>query len=163
MVEADVRVALLARAGAARDQLRRALDELGASLVAEGDPAELDPADVIGKSPTLVIVSLEPAIESALDRFDDLMSLPNVEVMYDDAEVTRQLDGWDLNRWARHLGSQRAADPTAYSRCLSFLRTALRMVHGPRARNPGKKCPTHERRAAISGSVPSVAILPGGW
>ncbi len=106
MVEADVRVALLARAGAARDQLRRALDELGASLVAEGDPAELDPADVIGKSPTLVIVSLEPAIESALDRFDDLMSLPNVEVMYDDAEVTRQLDGWDLNRWARHLAAK---------------------------------------------------------
>lgn len=106
MVEADVRVALLARAGAARDQLRRALDELGASLVAEGDPAELDPAEVIGKSPTLVIVSLEPAIESALDRFDDLMSLPNVEVMYDDADVTRQLDGWDLNRWARHLAAK---------------------------------------------------------
>lgn len=106
MAEADVRVALLARAGAARDQLRRALDELGASLVAEGDPAELDPSDVIGKSPTLIIVSLEPAIEPALDRFDDLMSLPNVQVMYDDAEVTRQLDGWDLNRWARHLAAK---------------------------------------------------------
>lgn len=106
MAEADVRVALLARAGSARDQLRRALDELGASLVAEGDPAELDPAEVIGKSPTLVIVSLEPAIEPALDRFDDLMALPNVEVMYDDAEVTRQLDGWDLNRWARHLAAK---------------------------------------------------------
>lgn len=106
MAEADVRVALLARAGSARDQLRRALDELGASLVAEGDPAELDPADVIGKSPTLVIVSLEPAIEPALDRFDDLMALPNVQVMYDDAEVTQQLDGWDLNRWARHLAAK---------------------------------------------------------
>ncbi|MFT3805850.1 chemotaxis protein CheB [Arenimonas sp.] len=106
MAEADVRVALLARAGAARDQLRRALGELGASLVAEGDPAELDPAEVIGKSPTLVVVSLEPAIEPALDRFDELMSLPNVEIMYDDAEVTRQLDGWDLNRWARHLAAK---------------------------------------------------------
>lgn len=106
MAEAEVRVALLARAGAARDQLHRALGDLGADLVAEGDPAELDPADVIGKSPTLVVVSLEPAIESALDRFDDLMALPNVQVMYDDAEVTRQLDGWDLNRWARHLAAK---------------------------------------------------------
>jgi chemotaxis response regulator CheB len=26
--------------------------------------------------------------------------------MYDDAEVTRQLDGWDLNRWARHLAAK---------------------------------------------------------
>jgi chemotaxis response regulator CheB len=106
MAEADVRVALLARAGAARDQLHRALNELGATLVAEGDPIELDPADVAAKSPTLIVVSLEPAIESALDRFDDLLSQHGVEVMYDDAEVTRQLDGWDLNRWARHLAAK---------------------------------------------------------
>lgn len=106
MPEPGVRVALLARAGAARDQLRRALCELGATLVAEGDPAELDPAEVAGQAPTLVVVSLEPAIEAALDRFDDLLSQHGVEVMYDDAEVTRQLDGWDLNRWARHLAAK---------------------------------------------------------
>lgn len=106
MAEADVRVALLARAGAARDQLHRALNDLGATMVAEGDPAELDPADVAAKSPTLIVVSLEPAIEAALDRFDDLLSQHGVEVMYDDAEVTRQLDGWDLNRWARHLAAK---------------------------------------------------------
>jgi len=26
--------------------------------------------------------------------------------MYDDAEVTKNLEGWDLNRWARHLASK---------------------------------------------------------
>ena len=105
MAEA-VRVALLARPGNAREQLHRALTELGAVLVAEGDPAELDPATVIGQSPNLVLVSLEPAIEASLDRFDALLATPGVEVMYDDAEVTRQLDGWDLNRWARHLAAK---------------------------------------------------------
>lgn len=106
MVESTVRVALLARPGNARDQLRRALTELGATLVAEGDPSELDPGTVAANSPTLVLVSLEPAIEAALDRFDDLLATPGVEVMYDDAETTRQLDGWDLNRWARHLAAK---------------------------------------------------------
>lgn len=106
MAEAAVRIALLARPGSARDQLHRALTDLGAILVAEGDPAELDPVQVAGLSPSLVLVSLEPAIESALDRFDALLATPGVEVMYDDAEVTRQLDGWDLNRWARHLAAK---------------------------------------------------------
>jgi len=106
MAEAAVRVALLARPGEAREQLRRALAELGAQLVAEGDPSELDPAEVAGQSPSVVLVSLEPAVEDALDRFEDLLARPGVEVMYDDAEVTRQLDGWDLARWARHLAAK---------------------------------------------------------
>lgn len=106
MADSAVRVALLARPGDARDQLRRALAELGAELVAEGDPGELDPVAVAGHSPTLVLVSLEPAIEDALDRFGDLFATPGVEVMFDDAEVTRQLDGWDLARWARHLAAK---------------------------------------------------------
>lgn len=106
MAEVAVRVALLARPGDARDQLRRALAELGAELVAEGDPAELDPGEVAGHSPRAVLVSLEPAIEDALERFDDLLGQPGVAVIYDDAEVTRELDGWDLARWARHLAAK---------------------------------------------------------
>lgn len=106
MVDAGVRVALLARSGTARDQLRRALLEAGAQIVAEGDPSELDPEQVAGQAPTVYLVSLEPAIETALERFDELLAAPGVEVMFDDAEVTAKLDGWDLNRWARHLVSK---------------------------------------------------------
>jgi len=106
MLDAPVRVALLARPGEARDQLRKALAELGAELVAEGDPAELDPGQVAGQNPSVVLVSLEPAVEESLARFDELLAAPGIEVMYDDAEVTGQLDGWDLARWARHLASK---------------------------------------------------------
>lgn len=106
MLESPVRVALLARPGEARDQLRRALAELGAQMVAEGDPAELDPGIVAGEKPSVVLVSLEPAMEDALARFDELLGAPGIEVMYDDAEVTRSLDGWDLARWARHLAAK---------------------------------------------------------
>jgi len=106
VADAGVRVALLARAGKARDQLHRALGEAGALIVAEGDPSELDPGQVAAQAPSVYLVSLEPAIETALDRFDELLAADGVEVMFDDAEVTARLDGWDLNRWARHLTSK---------------------------------------------------------
>lgn len=106
MLESPVRVALLARPGDARDQLRRALADLGAHLVAEGDPAELDPVAVAGERPAVVLVSLEPALEDSLAPFEDLLATRGIEVMYDDAEVTRLLDGWDLARWARHLAAK---------------------------------------------------------
>jgi chemosensory pili system protein ChpB (putative protein-glutamate methylesterase) len=102
----QVRVALLARAGQARDQLHRALEEAGAVIVSEGDPGELDPKDVAEKLPKVFLVSLEPAIEKSLERFDSLFEREGVEVMFDDAEVTSKLDGWDLNRWARHLAGK---------------------------------------------------------
>jgi chemotaxis response regulator CheB len=102
----SARIALLARPGGAREQLRKALTDLGAELVAEGDPSELDPAQVASLKPNIVLVSLEPAVEAALERFDGLLSNDDVEVMYDDAEVTKNLEGWDLNRWARHLAAK---------------------------------------------------------
>jgi chemotaxis response regulator CheB len=102
----EVRVALLGRDPGVLDQLKRALADAGARLVAEGDPAQLDPASVADAAPGVVVVSLEPAIEDALERFDDLFARPGVEVVFDDAEVTRGLGGWDLNRWARHLAAK---------------------------------------------------------
>ena len=78
----------------------------GAVIVAEGDPGELDPKDVSEKLPKVFLVSLEPAIEKSLERFDSLFEREGVEVMFDDAEVTSKLDGWDLNRWARHLAGK---------------------------------------------------------
>jgi len=41
-----------------------------------------------------------------LDKFDELLGSSNIEVVYDDAEVSGQLNGWDLNRWARHLAAK---------------------------------------------------------
>ncbi len=106
MADAAVRVALLARAGESRDQLRKALQDLGAELVCEGDPSELSPSQVSGLNPRVMVVSLEPATEAALDKFDDLLGSANIEVIYDDAEASAHLSGWDLNRWARHLAAK---------------------------------------------------------
>ncbi len=106
MVDTVVRVALLARAGESRDQLRSALKDLGAELVCEGDPSELSPSEVSALKPRVMVVSLEPATEAALDKFDDLLGSAHIEVIYDDAEASAHLSGWDLNRWARHLAAK---------------------------------------------------------
>jgi hypothetical protein len=101
-----LKVALLARAGDAREQLKRAITDLGAELVVEADPNDLAPGALASAGATTVLVSVEPAVEAALDRLDDDLLAPAINVMYDEAETTSKLSGWDLNRWARHLAAK---------------------------------------------------------
>lgn len=98
------RVALLARDGAAREQLRHALAESGAELVCESDPTAFSQAQFDALNPDVVLVNLEPddsdeALEALLAGFD-------TEVIFNDADASRGLEGWDLARWARHLASK---------------------------------------------------------
>jgi chemosensory pili system protein ChpB (putative protein-glutamate methylesterase) len=106
MVNAGLRIALLAKAGDARQQLQTALKDLGAELVCEGDPSEITPSNLLDLKPAVVVVGLEPSLEKSLQAFDDVLNNTSFEVVYDDAEVSGQLSGWDLNRWARHLAAK---------------------------------------------------------
>lgn len=101
-----LKVALLARAGEAREQLKRAITDLGAELVVEADPNDLPAGALASAGATTVLVSVEPAVEAALDRLDDELLAPALNVMYDEAETTSKLQGWDLARWARHLAAK---------------------------------------------------------
>ncbi|CAN4280396.1 chemotaxis protein [Pseudoxanthomonas sp. LjRoot125] len=100
------RVALLARPGEARERLRVALHEAGAEIVLEDDPNTLD-ADALGTSaPQVVLVALEPAIEDSLERFDGVLHDPAVSVIFDEAELAARRQGWEAQRWARHLAAK---------------------------------------------------------
>ncbi len=100
------RVALLARPGPAREQLRLALHEAGGQLVLEDDPNTLDAALLVSASPQVVLVALEAAIEDSLSRFDQILHDPAVAVIYDEAELAARRDGWEAKRWARHLAAK---------------------------------------------------------
>lgn len=106
MAEAERRVALLARAGVARDRLRSALGDAGANLVLEGDPTSLEPAALDAADPDVVVVVLDPATEDALDRFETVLVDPSIEVLFEEAELTVAREGWDAARWARHLAAK---------------------------------------------------------
>ena len=166
----QLRVALLARAGAARDQLRKALEEVGAAIVAEGDPGELDPKDVAEKLPKVYLVGLEPATEKAIDRFDSLFEAEGVEVMFDDAEVTAKLDGWDLNRGARHLAGKLTGreilppvpeGAPAIGEFVEPQHDAGAMLMGKEKAECRRACPSSTRARTLAATA--FAVKPSTW
>ncbi len=100
------RVVVLGREGQARTQLVSALTELGVTPVWVGKPAQTNPDSLSGLHPNKIIVSLDPAIEIELEPFTEFLSDPTRQVLYDEAEISKDLSGWDLNRWARNMAAK---------------------------------------------------------
>lgn len=98
-----LRVALLARPGVARERLRGVMDEAGVERVLEADPTELDPAALLAAAPRAVLVALDPLTEEVLDRFDEVLFDPGIDVIYEEADLAAAREGWDIARWQRHL------------------------------------------------------------
>ncbi|WP_017912729.1 chemotaxis protein CheB, partial [Xanthomonas sp. SHU 166] len=99
-------VALLARPGKARERLREALHLVGAAIVLEDDPGAIDAQTLSDAAPAAVLIALEPAIEDALERLDAALALPGVTVIFDEAELAARREGWEAQRWARHLAAK---------------------------------------------------------
>ena len=97
------RVVVLARAGAARERTEAAIVQAGAEVAALLDPATASEADVRGAAPDVLLVILDPLVEHALDKFDDVLGDPGLEILFDDADVAAKRDGWEAARWSRHL------------------------------------------------------------
>ncbi len=100
------RVALLAREGKAREQLRGALVSAGAQIALESNPNVLDVQVLSASRPHAVLVALEPAIEDALLRLDPVLSDPGLTLIYDEVDLASSREGWDAQRWSRHLSAK---------------------------------------------------------
>ncbi|TFZ43882.1 chemotaxis protein [Stenotrophomonas maltophilia] len=99
-------VALLARPGAARERLREALSHADVQLVLEDDPNSLEPQVLQEARPQFVVIALEAAIEDALERLDAVLSAPGLTLVFDEAELAARRDGWEAQRWGRHLSAK---------------------------------------------------------
>ncbi len=99
-------VALLGRDDGARAQLRSALVELGAQVVVEAEPAAAHPAQVLDAGTTTVVVNLAAGVDEDMEHLQVLFDSPQVNVIFNEAEVSGALEGWDLARWARHLAAK---------------------------------------------------------
>ena len=98
-----LKVAVLARAGVARDRLREVVSSAGADCVLEADPLELDPAALAASAAKVVLVALDPQTEDALERLEEVLADPELEVIYEEASLAASREGWDMARWQRHL------------------------------------------------------------
>lgn len=99
-------VALLARPGTARERLREALAHADVQLVLEDDPNGLEPQVLQAADPQFVVIALEAAIEDALERLESVLSAPGLTLVFDEAELAARRDGWEAQRWGRHLAAK---------------------------------------------------------
>ncbi len=99
-------VALLARPGQARERLREAVVQAGGYLVLEDDPTTLDAQSLHDAGPSVVLVALEPAIEDALERLDAALDAPQLTLIFDEADLAARREGWEAQRWIRHLSAK---------------------------------------------------------
>ncbi|GAA4998593.1 hypothetical protein FNZ56_12210 [Pseudoluteimonas lycopersici] len=100
------RVVLLARPGPARERLAEAAREAGADLALVADPVDADPGAVRDARPEALLVALEPAVESAIERFEEIYTDPDVIVLFEEADLIVQREGWDAARWLRHVAAK---------------------------------------------------------
>jgi two-component system chemotaxis response regulator CheB/chemosensory pili system protein ChpB (putative protein-glutamate methylesterase) len=115
-LDEPVSVALLYQTSQLEGHLKDALNELGAAVVYEALTAEMDRDALEGSGAHVVIVNLDPEIESHLDEVYDLLDDERYNVVFNDAQVSSSLSGWEQARWSRHLaakimGRPEVADP----------------------------------------------------
>jgi len=99
-------VALLGRSGPARERMREALSLIGARVVLEDEPGAIDARTLDDAGAEAVLVALEPAIEDALEALEPALQRPGLTVIFDEAELAARREGWDAQRWARHLAAK---------------------------------------------------------
>ena len=86
--------------------LKQALHDLGASVVYEAPPAQIDRDKLEGSGARVVIVNLDADSDAYIDQLYDVLDAGDYEVVFNDAQVSSNLQGWDQARWARNLAAK---------------------------------------------------------
>ncbi len=103
MTDTSPAVALLFDDTELGGQLRDALHERGARIVHEGGVSGLNRELLQQVGADVLVVNLDDKADDALDQLYDLIDGDRPRVVFNDAQASRALVGWDRARWARHL------------------------------------------------------------
>ena len=106
MTEPTPAVALLFDDTELGDQLRCALHERGARIVHEGKVATFSKELMEQVGADVLVVNLDDSADDALDRLYEVIDSDHPRVVFNDAQASRALAGWDRARWARHLAAK---------------------------------------------------------
>jgi chemosensory pili system protein ChpB (putative protein-glutamate methylesterase) len=107
----DVRVALLYQVNHLGGHLRDALKELGAAVVYEALSADIDRDALESSGARVVIVNLDADSDAHIDHVYDVLDEGDYQVVFNDAQVSSNLSGWDHARWARNLAAKILSRP----------------------------------------------------
>jgi two-component system chemotaxis response regulator CheB/chemosensory pili system protein ChpB (putative protein-glutamate methylesterase) len=97
---------LLGGSGESGEQLRATLASLGAAVVYEAAADALDRDALERSHATVVVVNLDARNDPDLDGVYDLLDDERYHVVFNDADASRGLTGWDQARWVRHLAAK---------------------------------------------------------
>ncbi|HEV7777331.1 MAG TPA: chemotaxis protein CheB [Luteibacter sp.] len=106
MSERTPAVALLFEDKDLGNHLRVALQECGARIVYDTSLASFASEALLAASADVVVVNLDNPSDADLDRLYDAVDGDEPRLVFNDADVSRGLAGWDKARWARHLASK---------------------------------------------------------
>ncbi len=102
----EVPIALLYQQAALNAHLKHALADLGAQVVYDAPAATFDRSALAASGARVVVVNLDPEVEQELEHIYELLEDDSLNVIFNDAEVSSRLEGWDQARWARHLAAK---------------------------------------------------------
>jgi chemotaxis response regulator CheB len=105
-VSQHVAIALLYQVPALNSHLKDALTELGARVVYDSTAEAFDRGALSKSGAEVVVVNLDPEVGDEFEHLDDLLSDEHLRVVFNDAEVSSRLEGWEQARWARHLAAK---------------------------------------------------------
>ena len=91
-------------------QLREALRERGADIVHEGSAREINQSLLDTIKADVLVVNLDDSGDDALDQLYEVIDGDRLRVVFNDAQASRALEGWDKARWARHLAAKVLAE-----------------------------------------------------
>ena len=87
--------------------LRSALSEHGARIAHEGPVNSFDADKLRQAGVDVLVVNLDESVDdAALDRIYELAGSGDIPVVFNDAQASGSLGGWDRARWARHLAAK---------------------------------------------------------
>jgi chemosensory pili system protein ChpB (putative protein-glutamate methylesterase) len=87
--------------------LRNALSEYGAQIAHEGPLSSFEETKLRQAGVDVLVVNLDDAVDDAtLDHLYGLIGSGDIQVVFNDAQASRGLEGWDRARWARHLAAK---------------------------------------------------------
>jgi two-component system chemotaxis response regulator CheB/chemosensory pili system protein ChpB (putative protein-glutamate methylesterase) len=108
--QSNVAVALLYQTQELGRHMRDALSSLGTPIVYEAATDHLDSTALQESGARVVVVNLDPALEVHLDEVYGLLEDDRYSVVFNDAQVSSGLSGWDQARWVRHLAAKILGD-----------------------------------------------------
>lgn len=106
-----VNVALVCGDGESGRLLREVVGGLDCIVAYDSSAKSFDPAALALSSASVVVVDLTPDAE--IDAIYDLIGDTRYRVVFNEAEVSSRLSGWDHARWARHLAAKILDAPAA--------------------------------------------------